>query len=426
MALGKKSLGQKRQERQAAIAKAPKAKAEKSDLEKLVSQINTRLGGQGFVHLGSQIHSKGWQRRSSGIPSIDYITSGGYPRGGLVEIGGEYSSFKTGAALEACAYEQKHENGRIAWVALEPFSKRWARERGFWLPFSEDLAPNAETGELEPIDPFANASALELHRMQQLGIEDPYEQRGEFVLIQEERGDVALDATLDLIKSNMFAIVVVDSLGVAKSTSWLEEKEVQDASDFPREAKMIGDYTARCVLSLNKRFDENNKEAKDGKYTNQTTVIHLNHIVTAIGTQARSKHKTQSIKGGEGNKHNHHCIIFFWKGEMHQEERPGQPAYRYAQDIKAMCLKSKLGPPMMEGSFTFYMQPHGRFETGDVDVISDLLNLAIMAGIVKRTGSWYEYDALKAQGRDGLAEMLIDSPEWTEHLSDAVKLALRR
>ena len=326
---------------------------------------------------------------------------------------------------------QRQRTGEaVAWVALEPFSKKWARERGFFIPFCEDLVEDQETGEMKPLDPYADASELELVRMQQASITDPYKEITPFVMVQEWRGDVALDAALDLIKSNQFAYVIVDSLGVAKSTTWMEEKEVQDASDFPREAKMIGDYTVRALLALNGMYDENNMPAKDGKRFNETSIIHINQITTAIGVQAYAKHKTQTIKGGEGNKHNHHAIIFLWKGEQYQVDSPkgsGQPPYRYAQEVKCICLKSKLGPDQMEGAFDFYRQPHGVMQTGDFDTVKDLVGLALIAGTVSREGAWYQISAdFRAQGKDNFADKLRTNSEWYQYLADATRVALRR
>lgn len=422
----RKTIGQKRQERQQQAAAAP-APAGRTQIDLLVSKINQRLGGIGHVYTGADVKQRVYERRSTGIPSLDYILCGGYPRGGLVEFGGEYSTGKTSIALEGCATVQRTTGGNIGWVALEPFSKRWARERGFWLPFSETEIEDPVSGELRPVDPFAQATKLELYRMEQAGITDPYEERGRFVLVQEERGDVALDAALDMIKSNLFEIVVVDSLGVAKSTKWLEESEVQDAGDFPREAKMIGDYTTRAMLALNKRYDVNNVEAKDGQNVNETTVIHLNHITTVVNTQARAKHKTQSIKGGEGNKHNHHAIIFLWKGETRMVEGKGNtPPYRYAQEVRCMCLKSKLGPPMMEGGFDFYIQPFGPFQTGDYDIAKDAIELGEMQGLITRSGAWYEYEDLKAQGREAMATLLRENPEWLSYLLGQLQQKARR
>jgi RecA/RadA recombinase len=430
MATYKKSIGQKREERQRELAKAPKSKSV-DPMDKLVASLNAQLGGIGHVYTGASIRDTEFQRRTSGVPSIDYITNGGYPKGGLVEFGGEYSSGKTTLALEACAAEQRGDGGAVGWVALEPFSKRWSRERGFFLPFSEEEKANPDTGELTPIDSYDNATELERYRMEQAGITDPYAERSKFVLVQEERGDVALDAALTMLRSNLFAIIVVDSLGVAKSTKWLTEQEVQDAGDFPREARMIGDYTTRACLALNARYDENNQVAKDGSYRLQTTLIHLNHIGVAIGggTGPKAKHNQQTIKGGEGNKHNHHCIIFLWKGQQHKAEvgvGDDKRPYVYAQDINCIAIKSKIGPSHMQSSYTFYQQDWATFRMGDIDIAEDVVQIGLLAGLVIRSGAWLEYGDVRVQGREAFVTALREDPDTCGQLWQAALAALKR
>ena len=408
----KLSIKQKREVRNKTIAKAPKSKSA-DPMDQLISTINARLGGIGRVFTGDDIQEQQWQRRSSGIPSIDYVLNGGYPRGGLVEIGGEFSSGKSSIALEACAVEQRTEGGNIGWIALEPFSKRWARQRGFFIPFSEKPAIDLATGEMKALDSFDEATDLEKTRMEQAGITDPYTQvGGKFILVQEERGDTALSVALDMLRSNLFAIIVVDSLGIAKSTKWLEEQEVEDAGDFPREAKMIGDYTTRAVLALNGRYDDNNIKSNDGNHSIKTTLIHLNHIGTEIGSQAHAMHKKQRIKGGEGNKHNHHAILYLWKGQQErvevghgEEKRP----YVYSQEVNVIGLKSKLGPQYMQSSFQFYLQDFGSFHMGDFDVVKDVVQLSLLAGIIDQSGAWYTYGETRAQGREAFEEMVRDT-----------------
>ncbi len=411
----RKTIGQKRAERQAAQAAAPKATPGGDRIDKVVKSINTMLGGQGRVFRGSDIEKQQWERRSTGIPSLDYVLNGGLPVGGLVEIGGEFSTGKTTVCLHTCKQVQRTTEGAVGWVALEPFSKRWARENGFFIPFCEERG-----------DSYEAASELEKFRMEQAGITDPYQEVSPFVLVQEERGDVALDAALAMLESNQFEIIVVDSLGVAKSTKWITDNQVQDAGDFPREAKMIGDYTTRAGLMLNRRYDENGNKANDGEFTNRTTLIHLNHITTVVGTQARAAYKKYSLKGGEGNKHNHHAILFLWKGDQKRVELPGGRPYIFGQEIRVHCIKSKIGPPELEGSYDFYFQPYEQFQPGDIDVVKDAVGLALVAGVFEKSGAWYSYHGERWQGREAVEAFFRENTEWLDHLVSTTTEVLRR
>ncbi len=349
--LKKKTIQQKREARQEEKAKNPGQAKTAHPLDKLIASVNQKLGAGGRVFRGSEIEEMFTDRRSFGIPSLDYIMGGGLLKGGLHEMGGEYSVGKTTLALKACARAQREEPHKaIGWIALEPFSKAWARKNGLWIPFHPEH------------DPFEGATELELHRMAEAGIEDPYSTNGlaEVVLMEDERGDVILDATLDLLRSNLFSIIVVDSLGVAKLTKWVEEKDVQDASDFPREPKMLADYTTRAMLAFNRRYDENNNLAKDGKFPLQTSLIHLNQIMTAIGSQAFAPWKKFVMKGGEGMKHNHHIVMFFWKGQPIQE-KIGTENVTFGQEVRCIAIKNKTAKPFRQSEFKFYFDDYATF-----------------------------------------------------------------
>jgi RecA/RadA recombinase len=436
MAGRKLTIAQKKAQRDQAKAahKATQPKeVGKRPLDKLVADINAELGGRGRVFLGADIRQREFARRSSGIPSIDFVLSGGLPIGGLVEIGGEYSTGKTTIALKMCAYDQQNvqwlkepaDRKAIGWIALEPFSKRWAREVGFHIPYSEEETVDPVTGEVGRLDSWENASHLEQERLAALGI-GPYDSLGDFVLVQEERGDVALDIALKMLESNLFSIIVVDSLGVAKSTSWVDEKSVQDSNDFDRNAKMIGDYTTRACLKLNMRYDENNQPANDGKHFNETTLVHINQVVTAIGTQAMAPWKKFAIKGGEGNKHNHHAIIFLWKGQALQVEQQvgnlGKEKYTYGTTVQVITIKSKLGAPFLQGEYDFYFQPYGMFRPGDIDIAKDATTLGLQAGLIGRRGAWLDYAEGSHNGRPAFEQWLRDNPALLDQLvKDAIK-----
>lgn len=333
----------------------------------------------------------------------------------------------TTLALHCCANEQRTGGGAVCWVALEPFSKRWARQNGFFIPFSEDVIVNAQ-GEEEAIDSYESATPIELQRMQEAGIEDPYTEVSPFVLIQEERGDVALDLALEAISSNEFAYVVVDSVGVAKNTKFFTDKGVQESGDFPREPKMLADYTARCLLMFNRKYDENNQPSKDGTRFNDTTVININQIVTAIGTSAYAPWKQHEMKGGEGMKHNHHAVVFVWRTQRDDQkiDAPGGRKAVIAQQVNLYGLKSKIGPPFIQTDFDLYLQDHGDFSAGSIDHARDLLTFAVLTGHVERAGAWYTIGEQRFNGRAPAEQYLRENPDVYVDLYPQVLNAMRK
>ena len=431
MAAKKKTVGQKRAAREREQVQAPVSKAAVggTPFTKLVAELNKYLApGGGRVYLGADYEEKLYSRRSTGNPILDYVSGGGFPRGGMVEIAGPYSVGKSSTVLSILAYEQRTQKSPICIAALEPFSKTWARTCGLWIPFSEKMIFDPATGGERPSDPFSKATKEELARMEELGITDPYEEVSPVVILEDSRGDALLDAVIKVVASNIFAYVVVDSLGIAKSTTYVEERGVQDSQDFDRTPKMIGDYTARCCLTLNKRYDENNLPTPTGTRLNETTIVNLNQVVTNIGTQAFLPWKKFSVKGGEGNKHNHQLILFMWRndGDLLQAKTKKEEAkYIYGQRINVIATKSKICAPFKEGAFDFYTRPYGGMKTGDVDRAKATFSLGRLARLVEVSGSWFKVGDLKAQGEDAMADALRGEPEIQQWLLEESLKVLR-
>lgn len=407
-----------RDEAKANAKAAAKSKAKSGDrIDEIVAQINGEMGGDGYVMRGTQVRQQMGKRVPTGNPALDYILCGGPPEGTLLEIGGPYSSGKTTSAIHILVTAQQTEWAKPfeqrraqAWVAIEPFSKTWARENGYWIPFCEEEILDPDTGEMLPMDPWSAATAAEIRTYESLGLESPYSEITPFVLITSQIGDKALDASISLLESNRFTHIVVDSLGVVKSTKWVTEKDTQSAGDFSREPKMISDYTTRALVTLNCRYDDNGEPAKDGNNRNRTVIVHLNQIITNIGTDAHAAHKVFGIKGGEGNKHNHHAIVFMHRVKPLEVPLPGGKKLTYGQLVRAICIKSKIGAPFREAEYELYFEDYGHKLKGKLGVSKSLAELGVMLGIIEQSGAWLAFGDFKGNGWDGFARDL-DKPE---------------
>lgn len=436
-----KTVGQKKKERDAAMAAAPTIRTG-DRVTNTVASIQKRLGADGSVRLMNQIPAlANTPRRSTGIPSLDYLLGGGLPMPGQIEFGGPMSVGKSLLAMQAMKYAQRHEKRPCLWLALEPYSISWMRQVGLWIPFSETEVYNTETGEMEPADPFAKATEVELERIQELGIEDVYswDPYPPIYLMQGVFGDACLQAVVDALYSNEFAIIVVDSLGMAKSEDWVSEKGTQDASDFDRSVKLIGNYTARVQLAQNQWYDENNNPSGQGTRSNQTTVINLQQIIVNLGSQSHSPWAQMTIKGGEASKHNHHSINAFLQSTPYYDKETGDDKVRVGHKLNMRNLKSKIGVPYRGSELDVYTQRHGPFLPGDVDVAKDAIALGLHVGVLTKQGNHHYVAATTgedgktfddwqpmANGGANSAQWLRDNPEWLKYTTDAIAYVVRR
>jgi len=85
---------------------------------------------------------------------------------------------------------------------------------------------------------------------------------------------------------------------------------------------------------------------------------------------------------------------------------------------KVKVVKNKVAPPFRVVEFDI-MYGLGISRCGEI------LDLAVEAGIVQKSGSWFSYDTTKlGQGRDAVKELLEDNPELAEQIEAKIKAKL--
>jgi recombination protein RecA len=78
--------------------------------------------------------------------------------------------------------------------------------------------------------------------------------------------------------------------------------------------------------------------------------------------------------------------------------------------IKAKIVKNKVAPPFKTAEFDIY------YNEG-ISKLADLINCALELGIIKKSGSWLEYQNKKlGQGKEGAKKFLLENPEIAEKI----------
>ena len=77
---------------------------------------------------------------------------------------------------------------------------------------------------------------------------------------------------------------------------------------------------------------------------------------------------------------------------------------------RVKIVKNKVAPPFKLAEFDI-MYGEG------ISKIGEILDLAVEAEIINKSGSWFSYDGTKlGQGRDAVKNLLKDNPDLTETL----------
>ncbi|MEN9510749.1 MAG: hypothetical protein RLZZ370_568, partial [Bacteroidota bacterium] len=213
------------------------------------------------------------------------------------------------------------------------------------------------------------------------------------LIAQPDDGEQALEITDNLIRSGAIDIVVVDSV----------------AALVPR-AEIEGDM-GDSKVGLHARLMSQALRKLTGTISKTGCIcIFINQLREKIGVMFGNPETTT---GGNALK--------FYASIRLDIRRIGQ--IKDGEEVvgnrtKVKVVKNKVAPPFRVVEFDI-MYGLGISRCGEI------LDLAVEAGIVQKSGSWFSYDTTKlGQGRDSVKELLQDNPELSEQIEAKIKAKL--
>ena len=223
----------------------------------------------------------------------------------------------------------------------------------------------AEVQKLGGIAAFIDAEhALDPAYARKLGVDTD-----NLLVSQPDNGEQALEIAETLVRSNAVDLVVVDSVAALVPQAEIEG-EMGD-SHMGLQARLMSQALRKLTGIISK---------------SHTTVIFINQIRMKIGVMFGNPETTT---GGNALK--------FYASVRLDIRRTGQ--IKNGEEIignrtKVKVVKNKIAPPFRIAEFDI-MYNEGISKTGDV------LDLAVLHGIVGKSGAWFDYaDAKIGQGRE--------------------------
>jgi len=209
----------------------------------------------------------------------------------------------------------------------------------------------------------------------------------DLLISQPDSGEQALQIVETLVKSGEIDVIVIDSVAalVPKAEIAGEMGEFQ-----------IG-LQARLMSQALRKLSGIIAKTK-------TIVIFLNQTRMKIGIAWGNPETTS---GG--------LALKFYASARIELKRIAQIKHGeeiIGSRIKAKIVKNKVAPPFKTTEFDIYYN-EGISYTGDI------INLGIKTGIIKRAGSWLQFEETKlGQGMEGSKEFLKSNPETTEKIKE--------
>jgi len=210
------------------------------------------------------------------------------------------------------------------------------------------------------------------------------------LLSQPDTGEQALDIVDTLVRSNALDIIVIDSVAALVPKAELDG-EMGD--------KHVGLQARLMSQALRKLTGTVSKSS--------TSVIFINQIRHKIGVMFGSPETTP---GGNALK--------FYSSLRLDIRRIG--AIKDGDQVignrtRVKILKNKVAPPFKNTEFDIMYGKGISYE-------GDLLDLAVQADIIKKTGSWFSFDDQKiGQGRENAKIFLLENKKISDKIKDLVK-----
>lgn len=202
----------------------------------------------------------------------------------------------------------------------------------------------------------------------------------DLLISQPDSGEQALQIVEALVSSGTIDAIVIDSVAALAPKTEIAG-EIGD-QHIGLQARLMSQALRKLSAIVSKT---------------KTVVIFLNQIRMKIGVMFGNPEITP---GG--------LALKFYSSLRINLRRTAQ--IKHGDDIignriKAKIVKNKVAAPFKTAEFDIY------YNEG-ISLLADLLNTGLKQGIIKKTGSWFQYGEIKlGQGMEGARQFLRENPE---------------
>jgi recombination protein RecA len=212
------------------------------------------------------------------------------------------------------------------------------------------------------------------------------------LISQPDTGEQALDIAQMLIASNSVDVIVVDS--VAALTPKAEIEGEMGDTHVGLQARLMSQAMRKLTGIINK---------------SKTSLIFINQIRMKIGVMFGNPETTP---GGRALKF-YSSVRVDLRRITTLKDATGAIGSR----VRARVVKNKIAPPFRDTEFDIM------FDSG-ISYEGDLLDLALAADIVERSGAWLNYGKARlGQGRENAKKYLVDNPELAAEIKNKILIA---
>lgn len=212
----------------------------------------------------------------------------------------------------------------------------------------------------------------------------------DMIISQPDNGEAALEIADTLVRSGAIDLIIVDS--VAALVPQVELEGGMGDNQMGLQARLMSKALRKLTSTVSK--------------TN-ATVIFINQIRMKIGVMFGNPETTT---GGNALKFYASVRLDIRKGSVikDQDEILGN-------ETKVKVVKNKVAPPFKTAEFEII---YGE----GVSKYGELIDLAVKADIIEKSGSWYAYGGSKiGQGKENVKKFLNENPKISEEIDQITR-----
>lgn len=295
---------------------------------------------------------------------LNRALNGGFPMGRQVLIWGSKSSAKSSLCLQMVAQAQK-EGKVCAWIDAE-------------MSYSEDWA-------------------------ERLGVDS-----SQLIYSQARTINEMVDVGTQLMNAGV-DIIIVDSITSLLPAIYFEK----DSAELKQleNTKQIG-AESRDFSNAWKMINYANNKVKPTLFV----------LISQSRNNISAMYTSQQPTGGQSTKFYSSTIIKLFSSESDNQAIKGKIPVgdklieeKVGRKVRWEVQFSKTSPAFASGEYDFYF----RGDKVGIDTIGDLVDTAEMAGLVNRTGAWYQLDdGSKIQGRDAFINRVREDIDLQNSLKE--------
>ena len=212
----------------------------------------------------------------------------------------------------------------------------------------------------------------------------------ELLVSQPDTGEDALEITESLVRSGAIDIIVIDSVAALAPKAEIDGE--MGASHVGLQARLMSQALRKLAGSISKL---------------NCVAIFINQLREKVGVLFGNPETTP---GGRALKFYSSVRI-----DIRKIETLKAGGEVVGSRTRAKVVKNKIAPPFREAEFDI-MYGQG------ISRVGELLDLAVNADVIKKSGAWFSYDGNRiAQGRDNAMNFLRDNPEIAQKVEDELK-----